>query len=62
MRVWLDVGTEDALRGPTEQFATALIDAGSAPELLLSPGGHNRAYWGAHVRDYLQWYASVIGA
>lgn len=62
VRVWLDVGTEDALKGPTQQLATALTDAGSAPELQVSPGGHDRAYWGAHLRDYLRWYGSAISS
>lgn len=62
VRVWLDVGTTDSLRAATQQFATALSDAGTAPELLLAPGGHDRAYWGAHLHDYLEWYAVAISS
>ena len=50
--MWLDVGTDDALRAATQQFANALTDAGDAPELRLAPGGHTRVYWGAHLHDY----------
>jgi enterochelin esterase-like enzyme len=60
--VWLDVGTGDSLRPATEQLATALTDAGSTPELLVSSGGHDRAYWGAHLHDYLEWYGRAISS
>ena len=62
VRVWLDVGTSDALRPATQQLASALADAGSTPELLLASGGHDRAYWGTHLRDYLEWYGRAISS
>jgi enterochelin esterase-like enzyme len=62
VRVWLDVGTADSLRDATQRFATALTDAGTAPELLVASGGHDRAYWGAHLQDYLEWYAAAISS
>ena len=60
--VWLDVGAEDALLPATQQLASALTDAGASPELHVSAGGHDRTYWGAHLHDYLQWYASAISS
>jgi enterochelin esterase-like enzyme len=60
--VWLDVGTEDALLTATQELANTLSDAGSTPKLLLAPGSHDRAYWGAHLHDYLTWYAAAISS
>jgi enterochelin esterase-like enzyme len=62
VRVWLDVGTDDSLLGATQQLATALSDAGLVPEFLLASGAHDRAYWGAHLRDYLEWYGLAISS
>jgi enterochelin esterase-like enzyme len=62
VRVWLDVGTEDPLLAATRQFSAALTDAGDAPELRLAPGGHDRAYWGGHLHDYLDWYGPAISS
>lgn len=62
VRVWLDVGRDDALRSATSQLADALTNQGAAPDFEVAPGGHNRAYWGSRLSDYLQWYASAIAA
>ena len=56
--VWLDVGEADGLRRSTEAMAATLQTDGGAAELHVWPGGHDRAYWGAHVVDYLQFYAA----
>jgi enterochelin esterase-like enzyme len=62
VRVWLDVGLQDPLRPATQQLATGLTDAGTPPELHMSAGGHDRVYWGAHVREYLRWYAAALSS
>jgi enterochelin esterase family protein len=62
IRVWLDVGTSDALRPATQQLASALTDAGKTAELLLPPGAHDRAYWSAHLTEYLAWYGQAVSS
>jgi enterochelin esterase-like enzyme len=61
LHVWLDVGADDGLRDVTSALGAALTDLGSAPRLQVLPGGHDRAYWRAHVQDYLAWYAQQVG-
>jgi enterochelin esterase-like enzyme len=56
--VWLDVGDADNLRSSTEDMARTLPADGVRVELHVWSGGHNRAYWGAHVADYLRFYAA----
>ena len=56
--VWLDVGNADNLLSSTEHLAGTLQAEGVRAQLHVSPGGHNRVYWGAHVADYLRFYAS----
>jgi enterochelin esterase-like enzyme len=56
--VWLDVGDADGLRNSTEAMARTLQADGVRAELHVWSGGHNRAYWGAHVADYLRFYAA----
>jgi S-formylglutathione hydrolase FrmB len=60
LRVWLDVGTHDALRPTAVGLANRLAELGAPAELHVWPGQHDRAYWSAHVRDYLNWYAQQI--
>jgi enterochelin esterase family protein len=62
IRVWLDVGSSDALRPATQQLASALSDAGKTAELLLPPGAHDRAYWSAHLTEYLAWYGQAVSS
>jgi S-formylglutathione hydrolase FrmB len=59
--VWLDVADGDALRGPTTELASALSVLGAPADLHVRPGRHDRAYWGAQVASYLDWYASHLG-
>ena len=56
----LDVGATDTLRTGVEQFANRIDEAGGSADLVEAPGGHNRAYWGAHTADYLRFYASLV--
>lgn len=57
-RVWLDVGTDDGLRSATEHLDEVLTEVGVAHELHLFPGAHVGGYWGAHMEDYLRFYAA----
>jgi enterochelin esterase-like enzyme len=60
VHVWLDVGTEDGLRPATVDLAQSLTDLGATPELHVTPGQHDRAYWSSHLPDYLTWYAQQV--
>lgn len=62
LRVWLDVGEDDALRPATVSLAQALTALGASPELTVSPGRHDRSYWAAHLHDYLNWYQQELAA
>jgi enterochelin esterase-like enzyme len=56
--VWLDVGQSDSLRQATESASAILKAGGARAELHVWPGQHDRAYWGAHIGEYLRFYAA----
>jgi acetyl esterase/lipase len=56
--VWLDVGDADNLRSSIEALARTLQADGVRAQVHVWPGTHNRAYWGAHVADYLRFYTA----
>lgn len=56
-RLWLDGGDDDPFREADEAFAAAL-----GLEMRHWPGGHEGAYWHAHYRDYLRFYADALAA
>jgi S-formylglutathione hydrolase FrmB len=60
LRVWIDVGTGDPFRQADTAFANALRAAGGHVAFHVWSGGHNSAYWAAHVRRYLAFYASAL--
>ena len=53
--VWLDTGASDPFLGADRELAHAL----HVP-LHVWPGGHNDAYWRAHVAQYLRFYATAL--
>ena len=57
-RIWLDDGEGDSLTGSVASFHQALDQAGIAHEYHSWPGGHDRAYWGSHLDDYLRFYSA----
>jgi enterochelin esterase-like enzyme len=60
-RIWLDVGTSDVLELGVAQLAHRLERFRAGSQLHLWDGGHDRAYWGAHVADYLAFYGTERG-
>ncbi len=58
LHVWLDVGDQDSLKSGDAGLAAVLKADGVSTIFNQWPGGHNRAYWGAHVPAYLSFYAS----
>jgi S-formylglutathione hydrolase FrmB len=53
----LDVGAGDPLRSNVSAFAALALPGVT---VSISPGGHDRGYWGAHVLDYLAFYGSHL--
>jgi enterochelin esterase-like enzyme len=58
MRIWLDWGETDFLRPGQQQLHDLLENAGIRHEAYVNPGGHNDAYWLAHLGQYLAWHGS----
>lgn len=57
--IFIDMGESDQELGFNSQFENSLIQLGIPHEWHLYPGAHDEAYWGAHVEEYLRWYAEV---
>lgn len=57
--IFMDMGENDQELGFNSQFETLLTEFGIPHEWHLYAGAHDEAYWGAHVEEYLRWYASV---
>ena len=59
LRIYLDIGSEDWVRGSIEPLHEALFAAAVPHQWLLQPGDHNEAYWSSHLSDYLLWYGAA---
>jgi enterochelin esterase-like enzyme len=57
--IFMDMGESDQELGFNSQFENTLTQLGIPHEWHLYPGAHDEAYWGAHVEEYLRWYAQV---
>ena len=57
-RIRLDVGAADPLRTSVEALAESLRTDGTAVQLEVRAGSHDRAYWRANVARYLTFAAS----
>lgn len=57
-RFYLDMGDHDypGFIKANSDFRTAMTELGVPYEWHWNTGGHNNAYWSAHVEDYLRWY------
>jgi enterochelin esterase-like enzyme len=60
--IYLDVGTSDGLFAEDEALATALRRQGADVRWNPAEGQHERAYWTAHLPDYLRFYSDALGA
>jgi enterochelin esterase-like enzyme len=58
-RIYLDIGEKDrpSILDSAMWFEKLLTEKGIPHEWHLFPGYHEEAYWQAHVKDYLRWYA-----
>ena len=50
------MGTGDPFREADTAFAQSLRDAGGHVTFHAWPGGHNNAYWSAHLGQYFAFY------
>jgi enterochelin esterase-like enzyme len=56
-RIYIDRGEDDFLAADIDSFEKVLASNGIPHEYHINPGRHEKAYWQAHVAEYLQWYA-----
>jgi len=56
-RIYIDVGDADSELQTSREFKSVLDRYNIPYEWHEYIGFHNEAYWGAHVEEYLRWYA-----
>jgi enterochelin esterase-like enzyme len=57
-RIYIDTGRFDPEVKVAYTFEQVLNENGIINEWHLNDGRHNTDYWQAHIREYIQWYAS----
>src|SRR3954467_13118983 len=60
--IYLDVGESDGLYGADAALATRLRRLGADVRWNTAEGTHRRAYWSAHLSDYLRFYSAALDA
>lgn len=58
-RLWLDAGDNDREFQSIQALEDMLTRNDYLHEFHTFSGDHSEIYWGAHVRDYLRWYAEA---
>jgi enterochelin esterase-like enzyme len=58
LRIYLDIGANDYLLPNVLRLHEGMVAAGRPHMWLLNEGGHEEAYWSAHLAEYLAWYAA----
>jgi enterochelin esterase-like enzyme len=58
-RLYIDIGDADISLGFAKVFEAQITKLNFAHEWHIFEGGHNEAYWSAHVMDYLKWYTQA---
>lgn len=58
-RIWVDAGDNDRELKSILEFERMLTFHQIPHEFHFLTGDHSEVYWGAHVRDYLLWYAQA---
>ncbi|MFN8640065.1 MAG: alpha/beta hydrolase family protein, partial [Dehalococcoidia bacterium] len=56
----IDIGDADPWSGAAEAFHRSLTAQGIVHQWHEAPGGHDEAYWHAHVDDYLRFYSQAF--
>jgi enterochelin esterase-like enzyme len=62
LTVYLDVGRSDPFFAEGEELALSLRRRGADVRWNPAEGKHERAYWTAHLPDYLRFYSDALGA
>jgi S-formylglutathione hydrolase FrmB len=57
---WIDVGRDDPFHDAATAYGRLLREHGRSVALHVWPGGHDRDYWKAHLRQYLAFYANAL--
>lgn len=57
---WIDTGERDPWVTETTALHQELLALGMAHEWHPYAGGHDAAYWGGHLEDYLRFYAGAL--
>ncbi len=57
LRIYLDIGADDGGIANTRRLHEDMAAQNIPHTWQLNPGGHNNAYWIAHLANYLAWYA-----
>jgi enterochelin esterase-like enzyme len=55
--IFMDIGDNDQELTMARQVESMFNDAGLSHEWHLYSGDHTEKYWGAHVEEYIRWYA-----
>ncbi len=58
LRIYLDMGENDGGIGNTRKLHEDLTAQEIPHTWVLNPGGHDDAYWMAHLNEYLNWYGA----
>ncbi|MCB9418515.1 MAG: hypothetical protein H6667_01820 [Ardenticatenaceae bacterium] len=58
LRIYLDIGENDSGIGNTRKLHEDLTAQEIPHTWVLNQGGHDNAYWSAHLREYLDWYSA----
>ncbi len=56
LRVYMDIGEQDVLIPNLRRLHEDMVAADVLHEWHLNSGGHDNAYWMAHLEEYLDWY------
>lgn len=56
LRIYLDIGAVDGGIANTRRLHEDMAAQGVPHEWVLNDGGHDNAYWSAHLAEYLTWY------
>ena len=60
LKIWIDSGADDPYLKGALKFRDQLTELKIHCQFEIEPGGHDLAYWKAHLREYLQWYDSQL--
>jgi enterochelin esterase-like enzyme len=58
-RVLVDIGDQDGIMPLTQNLLQVLDAQNVSYEMHIGTGGHNWAFWSAHMESYLLWFAEA---